>query len=88
LAGSNLRHSHIPLGFGSFERYIISPAQHQLHHSIDHGHGNLGAYLALWDRWNKSFIWGSSADNLTFGLSDYEEKASPNRELPVGDFPH
>jgi sterol desaturase/sphingolipid hydroxylase (fatty acid hydroxylase superfamily) len=88
LAGSNLRHSHIPLGFGSFERFIISPAQHQLHHSIDHGHGNLGAYLALWDRWNKSFIWGSSADNLTFGLSDYEEKASPNRGLPVGDFPH
>jgi len=88
LAGSNLRHSHIPLEFGSFERFIISPAQHQLHHSIDHGHGNLGAYLALWDRWNKSFIWGSSADNLTFGLSDYEEKASPNRGMPVGDFPH
>ncbi len=50
LAGANLRHSHVWLTFGRWERWFVSPAQHQLHHSREHGHCNLGSALALWDR--------------------------------------
>ena len=58
LAGSNLRHSHIPLHFGVAESLLISPAQHQLHHSVDHNHPNswlipllLGSFVWQLDGW-------------------------------------
>ena len=50
LAGANLRHTHVWLTFGRLERWFVSPAQHQLHHSREHGHCNLGSALAVWDR--------------------------------------
>ena len=70
LAGANLRHSHIWLSFGRFERYFISPAQHQFHHSKDHEHPNFGTYLAFWDRMNGTLQRTSFAPPpLRFGLS-------------------
>ena len=40
-AGSNLRHSHVWISYGSIlERVFISPAQHQLHHSAEPQHEN------------------------------------------------
>lgn len=50
MAAANLRHSHVWLSFGPLERVFVSPAQHQLHHSRDHGNANLGTCLALWDQ--------------------------------------
>lgn len=51
LAGANLRHSHIWISFGPFERFVISPAQHQIHHSKaeEHWDKNMGEILAIWD---------------------------------------
>ena len=69
LAGSNLRHSHIPLHFGVAESLLISPAQHQLHHSVDHEHPNLGSFLSCWDRLCGSWMAGREAKDLRFGLS-------------------
>ncbi len=69
LAGSNLRHSHIPLHFGVAESLLISPAQHQLHHSVDHEHPNLGSFLSCWDRLCGSWMAGREARDLRFGLS-------------------
>lgn len=41
IAGSNLRHSHVWLSFGPvIEPVFISPAQHQIHHSLDPRHHN------------------------------------------------
>ena len=68
--GANLRHSHIPLGFGHFERWIISPRQHQLHHSVDHGHCNLGVCLAAWDRIAGTAVSMKLAEPLRFGLNE------------------
>ena len=50
--GANLRHSQVFLHFGPFERFLISPAAHQVHHSSDPEHydKNFGVCLALWDR--------------------------------------
>lgn len=52
MAGANLRHSHVWLGYGWLERWVVSPAQHQVHHSIarEHIDKNFGATLAVWDR--------------------------------------
>ena len=47
----NLRHSDLWLRFPpAIERWFISPAQHQLHHTQEHAHRNLGTWLAVWDR--------------------------------------
>ncbi|MCB9748527.1 MAG: sterol desaturase family protein [Myxococcales bacterium] len=52
LLGFNLQHSHVWLSFGPLDRWLISPATHQLHHSSDPAHHdrNYGNMLALWDR--------------------------------------
>lgn len=57
LFGANLRHSHIPLSFGSFNRFFISPVQHQWHHRRDvEGFGqNFGVILSLWDQFFGTF---------------------------------
>ena len=67
-AGANLRHSHIWLSFGYAEKWFISPAQHQLHHSISHGHVNLGTYLACWDRMLGTHRRAQEKEQLIFGV--------------------
>jgi len=70
--GANLRHSHIRLSFGVFERWFISPVQHQVHHSIapEHYDKNFGTCLALWDRLFKTWLpSGQIHGALRFGLT-------------------
>ncbi|MEK9720294.1 MAG: sterol desaturase family protein, partial [Quisquiliibacterium sp.] len=53
LLGSPLRHSPVWVSFGPrLERWLISPAQHQIHHSDSRAHfdRNFGSTLAVWDR--------------------------------------
>ena len=52
VTGGNLRHSHVWLSFGPvLERILVSPAQHQIHHSKapEHIDRNFGSQFALWD---------------------------------------
>ncbi len=52
LFGANLRHSHVYLSFGPMvEHLVISPAQHQVHHSAEpkHFNRNFGSEFAVWD---------------------------------------
>ncbi len=84
--GSNLRHSHIPVGFGRWvETVFISPKQHQIHHSTDplHFNKNLGVSLAVWDRLNGSLIYSRELKSRTlrFGLSGTRRRQSLWREL-------
>ena len=70
-AGSNLRHSHIGIRYWPWLEYIlISPAQHQLHHSIDISHHdkNFGAALAVWDYMFGSLHHSEEIDDLTLGI--------------------
>ena len=49
----NLRHSHLWIRYPEWlEKWFISPAQHQLHHSKhpEHYNCNFGTWLAIWDR--------------------------------------
>ncbi|MBH79500.1 MAG: hypothetical protein CMQ49_03185 [Gammaproteobacteria bacterium] len=66
--GANLRHSHVWVSFGPLERFLISPAQHQLHHSVAHGHANLGVCLSLWDRLAGTAVPAGEYRALEFGL--------------------
>ena len=71
--GSNLRHSHIWLSWGDrIEKWWISPAQHQIHHSNKprFQHTNFGSALAIWDRFFKTHTKASQIDELTFGIAD------------------
>ena len=70
-AGSNLRHSHIGIRYWPWLEYIlISPAQHQLHHSIDISHHdkNFGAALAIWDYIFGSLHHSEEIEDLTLGI--------------------
>jgi sterol desaturase/sphingolipid hydroxylase (fatty acid hydroxylase superfamily) len=55
----NLRHSHVWLSFGpTIERWLISPAQHQLHHGTTAAlqNCNYGTWLGVWDRLGGSLL--------------------------------
>lgn len=72
LLGANLRHSHVWLSYGPrVERFLLSPAQHQVHHSTDPRHvdRNFGTALSLWDRLAGSlYVTSAQPEALTFGL--------------------
>lgn len=73
MAGSNFRHSHIWISYGPFwERIFISPAQHQIHHSIalEHRDKNFGEVFAFWDWMFGTLYRPTREEALTFGLSD------------------
>lgn len=49
---ANLRHSHLWLSFGPVvSRLFVSPAMHQIHHSVDRKHydKNFGFVFSIWD---------------------------------------
>lgn len=71
MAGANLRHSSVWVGFGVLEKIFISPAQHQIHHSdsLNHRDRNFGAALAIWDVFFNSWM-GSRNERVTsFGIA-------------------
>lgn len=71
LLGSNLRHSHVWVSYGRFlEHLLISPAQHQIHHSDQerHYHRNFGSALAIWDWIGGSLYVPRGRERLRFGL--------------------
>ncbi len=72
IMGSNLRHSHVWLSWGGWlEKWFISPAQHQIHHSDrrEHFDKNLGSALAIWDRLFGTLLTADKVnDKLRFGL--------------------
>ena len=67
-AFANLRHSHVWVGFGRLEHCFVSPAQHQLHHSLSTCRGNYGSVLSLWDRLAGTLELSGKRRPLTFGL--------------------
>lgn len=76
LALANFHHSHIWISYGPvLERIFISPAQHQIHHSVDpaHHNRNFGQTLALWDWLFGTLYIIRGHENLRFGLEGEAE---------------
>ena len=74
--GSNLRHSHVQLWYPKVvEHLLISPAQHQIHHSTAPRHfdKNYGAVLALWDWLGGSLHLSEPGADIRFGVSERVE---------------
>jgi Fe(3+) dicitrate transport protein len=72
VAFGNIRHSSMFLRFPVWlERWCISPAQHQIHHSIEshHWNRNYGTWLAIWDRWIGSLAISDAAP-VAYGLQE------------------
>ena len=79
ILGSNLRHSHVGIRYWKWVEYIfISPAQHQLHHSIarDHHDKNFGAALAVWDWLFGSLHHSVEFDTLELGIEKNQKDES------------
>jgi sterol desaturase/sphingolipid hydroxylase (fatty acid hydroxylase superfamily) len=70
--GHHLAHSHIPLSFGPlFDRILISPVMHQMHHSSDpkHWDKNFGLKFSLWDGlFGTRCFPAAGGERLQFGL--------------------
>jgi sterol desaturase/sphingolipid hydroxylase (fatty acid hydroxylase superfamily) len=80
LISGNLRHAHFAWGWGRVEAWLLSPAQHQLHHARDGRGANLGTWLAAWD--HLAGTWRPSADApLSFGLEPAALNHDPRRPL-------
>ena len=80
--GANLRHSHVWISYGSFiEHLLISPAQHQIHHSRHpiHSGTNYGSCLALWDWLGGSLQLARGQESIHFGLPDAELNHHPHQ---------
>lgn len=82
--GYNLRHSHIWVSYGkTVSKFLISPAQHQIHHSTARRHWdkNFGFIFAVWDWAFGSLYVPQGYEKLEFGLGTGEEKeySSPLR---------
>ncbi|TGL60204.1 fatty acid hydroxylase family protein [Leptospira ognonensis] len=72
---SNLRHTHVWLNFPKTLSYILlSPAQHQIHHSIGPKHldKNLGAIFGFWDYFYGTLYIPTAKEELIFGLAEDE----------------
>ena len=74
-AAFQLRHSHIWLAYPNWLQHIvISPAQHQIHHSVarEHWDKNQGYIFALWDWAFGTLVSPTEYIKLTYGLGTDE----------------
>lgn len=70
--GSNLRHSHLWISYGPvLSRVLISPAQHQIHHSCapEHHDKNYGEVFAFWDWMFGTLYVPEGYEKLEFGVA-------------------
>ena len=88
--GSNLRHSHIGIRYWRWVEYVfISPAQHQLHHSIarEHHDKNFGAALAIWDWMFGSLHHSVEYETLELGIEKNQKDDTHNlKDLYINPF--
>ena len=67
--GANLRHSHVPFSYPKIlENWLMSPKQHQIHHSRKHFDKNYGGFVSIWDRVFGSLQLSNEVSVMKFGL--------------------
>ncbi|OHU88131.1 MULTISPECIES: sterol desaturase family protein [Pseudoalteromonas] len=71
LFGGLLTHSHIRIQWpGNLSKIIISPLNHQIHHSNNpiHFDKNFGFWFSIWDVMFGTYYKGTDQDKFTFGI--------------------
>ncbi len=90
LMGANLRHSHVKLRYWDFmESILISPFQHQIHHSEDpkYHYKNFGGKLAIWDWLFGTLVKSNACSKIKFGLGAENgryDSLTKNLLVPLG----
>jgi sterol desaturase/sphingolipid hydroxylase (fatty acid hydroxylase superfamily) len=77
LLGTHLRHSHVWLSYGPIlNRVFMSPAHHQIHHSVDprHWNKNFSVKLAVWDALFGTLYVPREPEALQVGLPDADPR--------------
>ena len=71
-----LRHSHVPLRYGALEKWLLSPAQHQLHHSVEvqDWDRNYGLLTSIWDRLFSTINYARADYTYRLGLQVHEQR--------------
>lgn len=72
LVGYNLRHTHVWLDYGPrWSRVFVSPALHQIHHSVDERHynKNMGFLFSFWDALFGTLYVPEKEETLEFGIN-------------------
>ena len=75
ISGYHLRHSHVWLSYGpTLGKFLISPAQHQIHHSKARRHWdkNFGFMFAFWDWMFGSLYIPKEREPIQFGIGNNE----------------
>ncbi len=71
--GGVLRHSPCWVAFHpTVERWIISPAMHQIHHSAEarHWDKNMGVTLSIWDRFSGTLVTAENEKVEAYGIGE------------------
>jgi sterol desaturase/sphingolipid hydroxylase (fatty acid hydroxylase superfamily) len=86
----HLQHSHFWIVFtGIWGRLFLSPAHHQVHHSIDPAHfnKNLGSFIGIWDwAFGTLHVPDRQREKLTFGVAPVAETRHTMREGFIAPF--
>ena len=80
IAGDQLFHAHVPVSWGPWlNRVFISPATHQLHHSVERRHWdkNMGAFFAVWDWMFGTLYLPDSRQQIVYGVRDDQPQPHP-----------
>jgi len=86
--GGHLRHSHVWVSYGRrLEHILISPAQHQIHHSSDvkHHDCNYGEIFAIWDWMFGTLYVPDGYEDLNYGLADGDGNIIPQKHPTLRD---
>ena len=87
--GANLRHSSVKLKYFNFlEFFLISPYQHQIHHSnkAEHFNKNMGSKLAIWDYLFGTLVRSKDVSKIQFGLGNNQKESNSFRSNIFGPF--
>jgi sterol desaturase/sphingolipid hydroxylase (fatty acid hydroxylase superfamily) len=85
---SPLKHSHIPVGFGWFDKIFISPHMHQVHHSRlqQHLDKNFGNNLSIFDWLFDTGYKPAKGEKVAFGMVGYSEEELQRFNTLFGSF--
>lgn len=89
VTGSNLRHSHVNISYWPWlEHFLISPSQHQVHHSTSQEHydKNFGVAFAVWDWLFGSLYLSEKEKELKFGLQPHEASSTQLSDIYLRPF--
>jgi len=84
IIGANLRHMHIWWSWPAPLAHVLStPAQHQIHHSIDPVHygKNMGSFFSLWDWMFGTLYQPREREQLVFGVNEGQDHRHVGRAL-------